>query len=443
LASRYAGVSTERGGGVREGPRIEPPQVHGFGHFAGYKLELRPGLNLLYGPNEAGKSTLLAFIRTLLVGFEKRGRAEQRYEPESGTCGGELSLSTGIGPLVVRRVVERRGRAVSTVCGPEGETLPPARLEEALAYVTRELFSEVFAFGLEELSSFEKLTEEASVSRALFAAGIQGGRRLPELEKQAGELFKPGGRNPLLNQVLRELEEVRGKLRAVEDRPARYFEERERLASLTRQQEETRALQEGFARELGRLSRLEAALEDLGELGRLRAELSALLADRGFPLEFSPRRALASWRDAAAMSEHFGVLTEGRYRRVFIPAGGRHELRVTDGRRAWSAEQLSRGTREQLYLAFRLAVIQYFGETRGALPLVVDDILVNFDLERTRLPLKLLANLAERHQVIAFTCHAWLAELLEAEGARVTELAPGTLSPGFSRGRREWLRMGV
>ena len=98
---------------------------------------------------------------------------------------------------------------------------------------------------------------------------------------------------------------------------------------------------------------------------------------------------------------------------------------MSDGRRDWSAEHLSRGTREQLYLAFRLAVIQDFGETRRALPLIVDDILVNFDLERTRGTLRLLSTLSERHQVIAFTCHPWLRELFEAEGARVVALAHG------------------
>lgn len=137
-------------------------------------------------------------------------------------------------------------------------------------------------------------------------------------------------------------------------------------------------------------------------------------------------------------SEHFATLTQGRYRRVFIPAGGKRELRVGDGRRDWSAEQLSRGTREQLYLAFRLAVIQDFGETRGALPLIVDDILVNFDLERTRGTLRLLAGLSERHQVIAFTCHPWLRELFEAEGARVVELAhaePRALASPRTMGR--------
>ncbi len=267
--------------------RIDVLKVHGFGHFRGYELELGPGLNLLYGPNEAGKSTLLAFIRGMLFGFERRGRAESRYEPEAGAYGGELYLRSGVGPLVVRRVADRKGKAALRVLGAEGEELPPSRLEEALAHVSRELFGEVFAFGLEELSSFEKLAEEDGVSRALFAAGLRGARRLPEvekhLEKRAGELFKGSGKNPELNQVLRRLEEVRARREALKDRPEKYLEERERLASLGRQQEETRARQEGLARERGRLSRLETVLGELGEVARLRAELATLPDLSAFP----------------------------------------------------------------------------------------------------------------------------------------------------------------
>ena len=270
------------------GLRIDVLKVHGFGHFSGRELELGPGLNLVYGPNEAGKSTLLAFIRGMLFGFERRGRTESRYEPEGATFGGELCVSTGVGPLVVRRAVDRKGRPSVTVLSPEGQELPPSRLEEALAHVSRELFCEVFAFSLEELSTFEKLAEEDGVSRALFAAGLRGARRLPEVEKQlekrAGELYKPRGREPELNQVLKELEEVKARFHALEDRPAKYFEERERLASLARQREETEALLGTLSRELGHLSRLEAALEDLGELGRLRAELAVLPDLTGFPV---------------------------------------------------------------------------------------------------------------------------------------------------------------
>lgn len=269
------------------GLRIDLLKVRGFGHFSGYELELKPGLNLLYGPNEAGKSTLLSFIRGVLFGFEKRGRAESRYEPEEGTFGGELCMSTGSGPLVVRRVADKRGKAPVTVHSPEGHELLASRLDEALAHVSRELFCEVFAFSLEELSTFEKLVEEDGVSRALFAAGLRGARRLPEvekhLEKRAGELYKPRGREPELNQTLKSLEEVKAKLRELEDRPAKYTEERERLVSLTREQEETTALRDSLARELGRLSRLEAVLGELGELGRLRAELATLPELSAFP----------------------------------------------------------------------------------------------------------------------------------------------------------------
>ena len=269
------------------GLRIDLVKVHGFGHFSGHEVELKPGLNLLYGPNEAGKSTLLAFLRGVLFGFEKRSRSESWYEPEAGTFGGELCLSTGTGPLVVRRVVDKRGKAPVRVHSPEGHELPASRLDEALAHVSRELFCEVFAFSLEELSTFEKLAKEDGVSRALFAAGLRGARRLPEVEKQLGkraaDLYKKGGRLPELNQVLEQLEEVKAKLRELEDRPARYLEERERLASLARQQEETTARQEMLARELGRLSRLEAVLGELGEVARLRSEL-VLLPDLGaFP----------------------------------------------------------------------------------------------------------------------------------------------------------------
>ncbi|MFL5358130.1 AAA family ATPase [Archangium sp.] len=270
------------------GFRIDVLRVLGFGHFSEHSLELGPGLNLLYGPNEAGKSTLLAFIRTMLFGLEKRGRSEARYEPASGTFGGELWVRSDAGPLVVRRVADRRGRAPLTVLSPEGHELLPSRLDEALAHVSRELFCEVFAFSLDELSSFENLAEEDGVSRALFAAGLRGARRLPEvekhLEKRTGELFKKGAQRPVLNQVLLQLEEVRAQLDALKDRPEKYLQERERLASLGREQEEARALQENIARELERLSRLESALGDLGELARVRGELATLPELSAFPV---------------------------------------------------------------------------------------------------------------------------------------------------------------
>ncbi|MGH2633288.1 MAG: ATP-binding protein, partial [Tepidiformaceae bacterium] len=50
--------------------RIEHVHIDGFGHFSDRDLgPLDAPLTILHGPNEAGKSTLLAFLRTVLFGW--------------------------------------------------------------------------------------------------------------------------------------------------------------------------------------------------------------------------------------------------------------------------------------------------------------------------------------------------------------------------------------
>jgi uncharacterized protein YhaN len=46
----------------------------------------------------------------------------------------------------------------------------------------------------------------------------------------------------------------------------------------------------------------------------------------------------------------------------------------------------------------------------------MDDILVNFDAERAARAASAIRSLAERHQVLYFTCHPWTAELLDPAG---------------------------
>jgi len=80
-----------------------------------------------------------------------------------------------------------------------------------------------------------------------------------------------------------------------------------------------------------------------------------------------------------------------------------------------SSEQLSRGTREQLYVVMRLALASDLARRRtppGHLPLVMDDCLVNFDPQRAEATARLLAGWALDAQCLLFTCHPETAELL-------------------------------
>jgi uncharacterized protein YhaN len=122
-------------------------------------------------------------------------------------------------------------------------------------------------------------------------------------------------------------------------------------------------------------------------------------------------------------SRMFQELTAGRYHQIYTSVEERGTLFVCDASgRDWPAEQLSRGTREQLFFAFRLAVVEEFGEARCRLPLIVDDVLVNFDPERARRAAQVLARLSSRQQVVAFTCHSRLRDLFASQGGRVVEI---------------------
>lgn len=74
-------------------------------------------------------------------------------------------------------------------------------------------------------------------------------------------------------------------------------------------------------------------------------------------------------------------------------------------------QELSDGTRDQLYLALRLAFIDQHFDSNQPLPLIMDDILVNFDDHRSKATLQVLAELAEKTQIIYFTHHLSIVEI--------------------------------
>jgi uncharacterized protein YhaN len=78
-------------------------------------------------------------------------------------------------------------------------------------------------------------------------------------------------------------------------------------------------------------------------------------------------------------------------------------------------EDLSRGAAEQLYLCLRLGLAEEFSRRAEPMFLVMDDVLVNFDPVRRRATARLLLEFAERQQVLLFTCHPEIEELMREE----------------------------
>lgn len=137
--------------------------------------------------------------------------------------------------------------------------------------------------------------------------------------------------------------------------------------------------------------------------------------------------------EAGRILEH---LTGGRW--VALRPKDGHGVRALQVVRAdedeATPEKLSEGTLDQVYLALRLAAVRELHQQRRdagkpALPLVLDDVLMAFDSERTSAALEALAELAEDIQIVLFTHHAYVADHARGlAGVTVSELpTPGAI----------------
>ena len=212
--------------------RIEELYLDGFGHFHQRTIGPVSGpVTVFYGPNEAGKSTTLAFIRAVLFGFPVRFNSH--YPPlAGGRHGGRITVSDSAGAVygVERYAGARGGLSITTANGPahqngirsldsRGAT---ALLQRLTGNATPDLFHNVFAFSLDELQAAASLNDS---SGAIYSAG-QGAPGLPALRKSLsdhkGQIYLSRGNNQEVPRLLNTLRDVDSQLRAIEGNAGRY-----------------------------------------------------------------------------------------------------------------------------------------------------------------------------------------------------------------------------
>ena len=114
----------------------------------------------------------------------------------------------------------------------------------------------------------------------------------------------------------------------------------------------------------------------------------------------------------ATVSRLLRQMTGGKYVEFDRSGGSRQTVLIRQSNGVEKTpDQLSTGTREQLYLAIRLAYVLHYCKKNQPLPIVIDDVLVNFDEQRTRQTLMALADIAESAQVLFFTCHLHMVNI--------------------------------
>jgi len=131
----------------------------------------------------------------------------------------------------------------------------------------------------------------------------------------------------------------------------------------------------------------------------------------------------------ARASEIFQALTLGSFSRLLVDADSHDSPRLmsirADGNKPVEVPGLSEGTRDQLYLALRLAALDQQASQGSRMPLIADDLFINFDDRRTEAGLQVLGDVSRRMQVILLTHHDHLVPLARqvlGDGLNVIEL---------------------
>jgi len=143
------------------------------------------------------------------------------------------------------------------------------------------------------------------------------------------------------------------------------------------------------------------------------------------------QRAIESYREKhqgpvlSRASELFSSLTLGDHCGLTTGFGDDDKpvlVAIRKNKEQVQVEGLSDGTRDQLYLALRLAAIEYHVQTVAPCPVIFDDILINSDDSRATAALRVIGDLARRTQVLFFTHHRRLADLGTKAAAQVVDL---------------------
>ncbi|ARF13677.1 ATP-binding protein [Sporosarcina ureae] len=192
--------------------KIRKILLYGFGQHENLEIDLRPGMNLLYGPNEAGKTTIQQAILHILFGFPQKNQQELRYEPKTGgKYGGCLYIEDqAYGNWMIERV---RGKSSGDVLirFEDGRMAEEEELKRLLRGYDRQAFESIFSFSLFQLQDLEKM-DENDLSRTLLASGTTGLDTLwkveKKMEKEMGGLFKKSGKIPPMNKKMAEIREL-------------------------------------------------------------------------------------------------------------------------------------------------------------------------------------------------------------------------------------------
>ena len=302
--------------------RIARLDLERWGHFDGRQLTFGQAgrLHVVFGANEAGKSTTRRAVSALLFGVPER-TVDTFGRPGADLRVGALLELDGTAVEVVRR----KGRK-NTLLDADGEILDPAPLDRALGGLSGEVHAGLFEITHDSLvqGGHELLAGRGAVGESLFAAAAGTSRLhalLRRLEGDADAVFTPLGRKKDLNKLLALHAEAVRTLRDAALRPPQHEALARALEGLESAYARAGAELDEVERERARLERLRGALplaalratrarelEELGDVAALAADAPARRTAAQERRDAARARGAAAQRDLERRQTRFAAL---------------------------------------------------------------------------------------------------------------------------------------
>jgi len=333
-----------------------------YGAFTGTSLDFGaagdgPDLHIIYGPNEAGKSTLRAAINDLLFGIPERSNYAFLHDYKAMEIGAAMEAA---GKSVTLRRLKRR---TDDLVNSDGRAANRAPLDAALGGMDRQTFELMFSLDSETLKEGgeELYRSRGRLGEALFAAtsGLSSiSAKLDEVRGEAEGFFKPRGKKQRLNEVKRELEEVEAALKEVAVSAPEYRKLVEAFKQAAAAHAEAKREADARKKRLRQIERWQTAMRDWAKLSMARERLA--------PLCDTPEIA-----DETAARIHECGEQAVRLRRD-IEQGERERARLTEERDALAPDEALLAEAERIERLNRLE--DRYKEARDSLPSAEADL---------------------------------------------------------------------
>ncbi|MHC1568125.1 MAG: AAA family ATPase [Candidatus Syntropharchaeia archaeon] len=279
--------------------RLKKLKLENYGIFHNKEI-LIPDSNLvlLYGPNEAGKTTLLHAIRESFFGFKLN---RNPYDFGGGKMASEVNLLMNDGKeIYYRRTKARKSPIKGEIILPNGSLieLDEDKLFAMFGNINNDVYWNLFGFSSAELAQGEESIKNKEITEVLYGSGMGGVTNIEDIRlmivSEEEGLFKSTGRLPTLNKLIKQISEMEKEMRREIILPSNYDRRTRELKKIEKKKDELKQKLEEARRNMDHIENLREAREPFLNIKNDREKLSKIFIPQNLPQDMKNKYEMAN-----------------------------------------------------------------------------------------------------------------------------------------------------